>query len=131
LFEDIRVTHVVLLAVHQIVAYVNADGVTPYAQWHQRLDSAVRARVTAAVYRLEAGNFSAAKGAGAGIFELRLDFGPGYRVYFGKDGEELVILLGGGTKKRQQADIVTAQSMWKEYKLRKEQRREIGTHTKL
>jgi len=62
-------------------------------------------RVTVAVLRLEAGNFSIAKGAGAGIFELRLDFGPGYRMYFGKDGEQLVILLGGGTKKRQQSDI--------------------------
>jgi putative addiction module killer protein len=62
------------------------------------------------------GNFSAAKGAGAGIFELRLDFGPGYRVYFGKDGEKLVILLGGGTKKRQQLDIDAAQKLWREYK---------------
>lgn len=103
----------------------------PYAEWHERLDSAVRARVTAAVYRLEAGNFSAAKGAGSGIFELRLDFGPGYRVYLGKDGEELVILLGGGTKKRQQVDIVAAQTLWKEYKQRKEQRRDIGTHKKV
>ena len=121
----------VLLAVPQIVAYVNAEGVTPYAEWHERLDSAVRARVTVAVYRLETGNFSAAKGAGSGIFELRLDFGPGYRVFFGKDGEELVILLGGGTKKRQQADIDAAQSLWKEYKQRKEQRRDLVTHKKI
>ncbi len=49
--------------------------------------------MTTAVFRLEAGNFSAVKGAGEGIYELRLDFGPGYRVYFGKDGEQLVILL--------------------------------------
>lgn len=75
--------------------------------------------MTVAVFRLETGNFSAAKGAGSGIFELRLDFGPGYRVYFGKDGEQLVILLGGGTKKRQQADIEAAQALWQEYKLTK------------
>lgn len=112
----------------QIVAYVNAAGRTPYAEWHARLDSAVRARVTVAVYRLEAGNFSAAKGAGAGLFELRLDFGPGYRVYFGKDGEQLVILLGGGTKKRQQADIDAAQLLWQEYKRTKGQRRDDGTY---
>jgi putative addiction module killer protein len=62
------------------------------------------------------GNFSAAKGVGGGIFELRYDFGPGYRVYFGKDGERLVILLGGGTKKRQQNDIEAAQELWQEYK---------------
>lgn len=103
----------------EIVAYVDEAGRTPYAEWHARLDSAVRARVTVAIFRLEAGNFSAAKGAGSGIFELRLDFGPGYRVYFGKDGEQFVILLGGGTKKRQQADIDAAQTLWREYKQRK------------
>jgi putative addiction module killer protein len=74
--------------VPQILEYVNAAGVSPFAEWREKLDATVRARVTLAVYRLEAGNFSAAKGAGAGIFELRLDFGPGYRVYFGKDGEQ-------------------------------------------
>lgn len=115
----------------EIVAYVNAAGRTPYAEWHARLDSAVRARVTVAIFRFEAGNFSAAKGAGAGIFELRLDFGPGYRVYFGKDGEQLVILLGGGTKKRQQADIDTAQALWQEYRQRKGQRRAYGDYTKI
>jgi len=80
------------------------------------LEYTTRARVTVAVLRLELGNFSAAKGVGSGVFELRLDFGPGYRVYFGKDGEQLVILLGGGTKKRQQADIEAAQALWQEYK---------------
>lgn len=56
---------------------------------------------------------------GLGVSELRLDFGPGYRVYFGKDGERLVILLGGGSKKRQQADIGAASTLWLEYKKRK------------
>jgi len=105
--------------VPQILEYVNAAGVSPFAKWRESLDATARARITVAVYRLEAGNFSAAKGAGAGIFELRLDFGPGYRVYFGKDGEQFVILLGGGTKKRQQADIETAQALWLDYKRRK------------
>jgi len=72
-----------------------------------------------ALDRIEQGNFSLAKGVGAGVLELRLDFGPGYRVYFGKDGEVLVILLGGGSKKRQQADIEAAQALWREYKMRK------------
>jgi len=67
------------------------------------------------------GNFAAARGAGSGISELRLNFGPGYRVYFGKDGEQLVILLGGGAKKRQQADIDAAQALWAEYKKRKQE----------
>jgi len=68
---------------------------------------------------LESGNFSLAKSVGTGVFELRLDFGPGYRVYFGKDGDRLVILLAGGSKKRQQADIDAAKSFWAEYKRRK------------
>jgi putative addiction module killer protein len=104
------------LAVIELLEYVNAAGVSPFAKWRERLDAATRARVTVAVFRLEAGNFSAVKGAGSGIFELRLDFGPGYRVYFGKDGEKLIILLGGGTKKRQQDDIEAAQERWQEYK---------------
>jgi len=68
---------------------------------------------------MENGNFSAAKAVGSGVSELRVDFGPGYRVYFGKDGERLVILLGGGTKKRQQTDIDAAHALWAEYKKRK------------
>jgi putative addiction module killer protein len=59
------------------------------------------------------------KGVGAGVFEVKVDFGPGYRVYFGKDGNEIVILLGGGTKKRQQRDIEGARGRWQDYKDRK------------
>jgi putative addiction module killer protein len=68
---------------------------------------------------MEQGNFSNTKGVGAGVYESRIDFGPGYRVYFGKDGDVVVVLLGGGTKKRQNKDILAAQECWKEYKLRK------------
>jgi putative addiction module killer protein len=68
---------------------------------------------------MEQGNFSNAKGVGAGVFEYRMDFGPGYRIYFGRDGELLVILLGGGTKKRQNQDIQAAQERWADYKRRK------------
>lgn len=74
-----------------------------------------------ALIRMAQGNLSNAKGVGAGVLEYRIDFGPGYRVYFGKDGETLIILLGGGTKKRQQKDIETAQAVWKDYKRRKRQ----------
>ena len=62
---------------------------------------------------------SITKGLGGGVWECRIDFGPGYRVYFGKDRDTLVILLGGGTKKRQQKDIDTARDLWREYKRRK------------
>ena len=72
---------------------------------------------------MEQGNLSNAKGVGYGVFECRVDFGPGYRVYFGKDGDRLVILLGGGTKKRQQSDIRVAQTLWKDYKQRKRRER--------
>jgi putative addiction module killer protein len=115
----------------QLLEYINASGASPFANWREKLDATTRARVTTAVFRLEAGNFSAAKGVGAGVFELRLDFGRGYRVYFGKDGEQLVILLGGGTKKRQQADIEAAQTLWQEYKQTKKKRENDGEHTKV
>jgi putative addiction module killer protein len=77
--------------------------------------------VTTALCRLELGNFSNVKGVGAGVFEYRIDFGPGYRVYFGKDGDTVVILLAGGTKKRQDRDIADAHERWVDYKKRKAQ----------
>lgn len=79
------------------------------------------AKVTIALARMEQGNLSNAKGVGAGVHEYKIDFGPRYRIYFGKDGELLVILLGGGTKKRQQKDITTALECWADYKRRKKQ----------
>jgi putative addiction module killer protein len=91
----------------------------PFDRWFQKLDDYSQARITVSLDRLERGNTSAVKSVGAGVFELRLDFGPGYRVYFGRDGERLVILLGGGTKKRQRADIDAARILWQEYKGRK------------
>lgn len=78
-------------------------------------------KVTVALIRLEQGNFSSVKGSG--VYECRIDFGPGYRIYFGKDGEALVILLGGGTKKRQGTDIQTATEHWKNYKEQRAQER--------
>lgn len=69
----------------------------------------------------EQGNLSNTKSVGKGVFEYRIDFGPGYRIYFGQDGDVLVILLNGGAKKRQNADIKKAQEFWMEYKRRKKQ----------
>jgi putative addiction module killer protein len=105
-----------LIAIRQ---YVDRLGRNPFDQWFEKLDDNTQARITVYLDRLERGNFSAIKGEGAGVFELRLDFDPGYRVYFGKDGERLVILLGGGSKKRQQADIERARALWQDYKTRK------------
>ncbi len=98
------------------------DGHSPFADWFNDLDALIAAKITTALIRVELGNFSNAKGVGAGVLEYRLDFGPGYRVYFGKDGERLVILLAGGTKKRQQHDIESAQARWQDYKQRKRHR---------
>ena len=105
-----------------VLEYVDSRGRTPYRDWALKLDASAAARVSSAVLRMELGNFSLAKGVGAGVYELRLDFGPGYRVYFGKDGERLVVLLGGGTKKRQQSDIDVAHALWAEYKQRKREK---------
>ena len=103
----------------EIRQYIDRLGLNPFERWFEKLDDDTQARIAVFLDRLERGNFSAAKGVGAGVLELRLDFGPGFRIYFGKDGERLVILLGGGAKKRQQADIDAACALWKEYKSRK------------
>ncbi|KAF0233673.1 MAG: hypothetical protein FD177_1457 [Desulfovibrionaceae bacterium] len=99
--------------------YLDGTGVSPFAKWFQDLDSIAAAKVATALYRLEQGNFSRVEGVGGGVYECKIDFGPGYRVYFGKDGECLVILVGGGTKKRQSADIAAALAHWRDYKARK------------
>ena len=79
--------------------------------------------MTTALYRMRQGNFSNVKGVGKGVFEFRINYGPGYRIYFGKDGEQIVILLAGGDKSSQQTDIVAAQRRWGDYKIRKRNRR--------
>jgi putative addiction module killer protein len=103
----------------KIRQYIDRLGRSPFDRWFDKLDENTQARVTISLDRLERGNSSTAKSVGAGVQELRLDFGPGYRIYFGRDGERLVILLGGGTKKRQQTDIAAAHALWREYKERK------------
>ena len=105
----------------EIQQYVDRDGRNPFLRWFDKLNDVAQARIVVGLDRLERGNLSAVKPVGSGVEELRFDFGPGYRVYFGWDGEELVLLLGGGTKKRQQTDIERAQALWKEYKQRKKE----------
>jgi putative addiction module killer protein len=90
--------------------YIGLDGKSPFGQWLDDLDDPAAARVLTAMTRIEQGNFSNVKGVGGGVFESRIDFGPGLRVYFGKDGPAIVIVLGGGTKKRQARDIADAQA---------------------
>ena len=99
--------------------YVGLNGKSPFGRWLDGLDDPAAARVLTTLTRIEQGNFASVKGVGGGVFESRIDFGPGLRVYFGKDGPAIVILLGGGTKKRQARDIADAQACWQDYKQRK------------
>lgn len=99
--------------------YVSLEGTSPFGEWLDGLDDPAAARVLTSVTRIEQRNFSSVKGVGGGVFESRIAFGPGLRVYFGKDGDTVVILLGGGTKKRQTRDVADAHRCWQDYKRRK------------
>lgn len=103
----------------EIQEYLDTQGRSPFARWFNRLDAQAATKVVTALVRMENGNLANTKSVGAGVLECRIDFGPGYRVYFGRDGDTLIILLGGGTKSRQQKDIKMAQEIWQEYKRRK------------
>jgi putative addiction module killer protein len=99
--------------------YLTSGGEKPFEDWFTGLDAASAAKVAVALARLEQGNLSNVKGVGEGVLEYRIDWGPGYRVYFGRDGDVLVVLLTGGTKKRQQRDIEAAKASWADYKQRR------------
>jgi len=103
----------------KIVEYLTAEGHSPFAQWFDDLDAQAAAKVTVALQRLRDGNLSNAKGVGGGVVEFRIDFGPGYRIYFGRDGDQIIVLVGGGTKKRQQRDIEAAHTRWADYRRRR------------
>jgi putative addiction module killer protein len=103
--------------------YVDRAGRNHYAEWFDGLNAQAAAKVSVALSRMEQGNFSNVEGVGSGVYEYKLDFGPGYRIYFGKEGDKILILLGGGAKKRQHKAINKAQELWQEYKNRKKQER--------
>ncbi len=96
-------------------------GSSPFGEWFNDLDATTASKVTTVLYRLQYGNFSNVEPVGSGVSEYKIDFGPGYRVYFGRDGNTLVILLMGGTKKTQSKDIENAKKFWQEYKAGKKQ----------
>jgi putative addiction module killer protein len=104
--------------------YYDRRGHSPFREWYDRLNAEAARKVTTALYRVGLGNFCNAKSVGAGVYECKINFGPGYRVYFGKEGEQVVILLGGGTKQRQHNDIKLALGRWEDYKQRKKQQKE-------
>lgn len=95
--------------------YVTADGTSPFRKWVTRLAVETRARVQARILRFEAGNLGDHKALGDGVWEARLDFGPGYRVYFAKTARTVVLLLVGGDKRSQAKDITQAKQYWAQY----------------
>ena len=103
----------------ELRGYIDENGKRRFATWFGSLDAIAAAKVTIALTRMERGNLSNVKSVGGGVFEYKIDFGPGYRIYFGRDGDRLVILIGGGTKKRQDKDIAAALECRTDYKRRK------------
>jgi len=85
------------------------------SKWLRGLNVHAAAKVTTALERIADGNLSTVKPVGSGVLEYKIDFGPGYRIYFGRDGNRLVILLAGGTKKHERADIEAAKAHWADY----------------
>ncbi len=102
----------------KLLEYIKEDGSSPYKKWFDTLHAQAAAKVAVAKARVELGNISNIKWFD-GIGEYRIDWGPGYRIYLIQDGKELIILLGGGTKNRQQQDTKKAKALYKEYKTRK------------
>lgn len=105
----------------EIREYIDHRGRSPFGRWFNGLDAGAAARVRTSLARMEAGNLSNVRGVGRGVLERRINVGPGYRIYFGRDGDTLIVLLGGGTKVRQQRDIERARRLWQEYRRRKQQ----------
>ena len=101
--------------------YLDDRGRSAFGRWFDGLTTPAALKVRTALARLEAGSTSALKGVGKGVHEVRIDFGPGYRVYLGQDGPDLVILLGGSAKARQRRAIAEAQERWADYRARRRQ----------
>jgi putative addiction module killer protein len=110
----------VTIRIFSILEYLDPAGRSPFGDWFDELDATAAAKVTIALARMAQGNHSNAKSVGEDVLEYRIDFGPGYRLYFRRDGRTLLILLGGGTKQRQQRDIEDARRRWADYRQRKQ-----------
>jgi putative addiction module killer protein len=104
----------------KLLEYVDADGRNPFREWLNRLkDRKAQVAIDARLTRVRMGNLGLCRSVGKGVFELKVDLGPGYRVYFGEAGSTLVILLLGGDKRTQSSDIKQAQKYWEDYRGRK------------
>ncbi len=100
----------------QLLEYLTEDEKNPFRKWLEGLrDRQVRAKIRVRLNRIRLGNFGDSKSVGSGVNELRISYGPGYRVYFGRKGNTVVILLLGGDKKTQSDDIALAKRYWDDY----------------
>jgi len=99
----------------EFTEYLDSNGTSPFVKWFDALDAVAAAKVRAYMTRVELGNYSNVEPIGGGLSEIKIDFGPGYRVYFRKEREILLLLLGGGSKKGQQKAIDAAKLAWKIY----------------
>jgi len=115
----------IILAIFMIEVreYFYENKKSPFTEWFNNLHGLAATKVATSLSKLQRGNTSSLKSVGEGVYESRLNWGPGYRIYLGKEDETLIILLGGGTKKTQQNDIIRAKILWKEYKVRKKENR--------
>ena len=104
----------------EIRIYATTDGRMPYTEWSRGLDPEARARIQIRLDNVRRGNLGHRKSVGKGVTELKVDYGPGYRIYIGQQGKRVIVLLGGGDKRRQQRDIEQAQDYWADYKKRKD-----------
>jgi putative addiction module killer protein len=95
--------------------YVTPDGHRPFGEWLNRLPVHAQARIAARIARFDTGNLGDHQSVGGGVWEARLDYGPGYRLYFGQHQQQIILLLVGGTKASQTRDIRRAQRYWRDY----------------
>lgn len=102
----------------QIVMYATSTGKEPFKEWFLDLDKTTRFTISSRLARVENGNFGDCKPltSASGIWEFKIDYGPGYRIYFGKQGHTIVILLMGGDKSTQSRDINKAEKYWLDHK---------------
>ncbi|MBF0388258.1 MAG: type II toxin-antitoxin system RelE/ParE family toxin [Candidatus Omnitrophica bacterium] len=108
-----------MLPLIRVEEYIALSGVSPFAEWFNDLSAPAAAKINTYLTRIREGKTASLKPIKGAFQEVVIDWGPGYRVYVGKDGDKLIILFGGGTKKQQQKDLDRAQVLWQEYKERK------------
>lgn len=116
--EKMKIKTQIFLAAAVLLAGMSGMASPGFATWFQQLNAPAATKVAANLLRMRRGNYSNVKGVGKGVYECKINHGPGYRIYFSKSGDDELVLLGGGIKKRQQHDIKSATDIWTDYKTR-------------